>query len=297
MGTKRATIATGNDIRHPAAWWATGRLDLHWAGRKRIATGIDSRTTSTDVVRVWQVVSGEVLVEHGGRSWRAAAGTWLILPGAVARQRIATGVVLRSLGCTWLDADRRLPLAGLPPCVVAAAHHRDLDRAVTRIERWTARHGAGWPDAASPRSANLAPLSAPAYGTLQEGLFALLGVLLGILGQPRSTGGDAAVERALACLGAHAEAPFPGSRLLATAAGLGPRRLEQRFAAALATTPRAWHNRLRVAAACRRLSGPPVAVKALARDLGFGGAPAFRRWFHAATGCSPLAWRRRSLQP
>jgi AraC-like DNA-binding protein len=290
MGTTGATGGTAGGIRHPAAWWAAGCLELRWAGPKRIERTIDGPTMGLDLVRVWQVVSGEAVVELGGRTWRAGPGAWLVLPGAIARQRLAAGTRLRSLACSWRDADGRLPLAGLPPWEVPARQHCRLDRAVTAIEVWMAEHGAGWPDATSTRTQNRAPIGAEAYGGLQLALFRLLAVLVDDLVAPAAA--DSAVERALALLRTHAAAAYPGTSGVAAAAGLGVRRLEQRFSAALGTTPRAWHQQLRLDEACRRLTTPHPEVKAIARQLGFAGPVVFRRWFRAATGSAPLAWRR-----
>jgi AraC-like DNA-binding protein len=265
---------------------------------------ISGPASDVDLVRVWQVVSGTVVVTSGGRRLRAGAGAWLVLPGALVHQHIAAGTVLRSLGCRWRDAVGRLPLADMPPWEVPPRLHRDLDRAVIAIEGWIARHGAGWPDANAPRSVNRAPVDAVTYGRLQLALFTLLDVLLRDLSAAPVALAAADLSRAVAFLRSHGAGPYPGTAQVAAAAGLGVRTLEQRFVHDLGVTPAAWHRRLRVAEACRRLSGSDMSaaaakptVKAVARSLGFASAPIFRRWFHKACGCSPQAWQRRAHGP
>lgn len=296
IGTTSARRGTGNAVRHPASWWADGCIELRWAGRKQVPTAITGATFDIDLVRIWQVVSGAVVITSGTRRLRAGPGAWLVLPGALAHQHIAAGTVMRSLGCRWRDAEGRLPLADLPPWEVPARLHRDLDRAVCHVEAWIARHGAGWPDADSPRSVNRAPVDAAAYGRLQQALYALLGVLVQDLASA-VTMTDAAVGRAMAFLRAHGAGPYPGTRQVAAAAGIGQRRCEQRFTALAGASPGAWHRRIRVEEACRRLAGTDPEVKAIAQSLGFASAPVFRRWFRKECGCSPLAWHRQGVGP
>lgn len=282
-------------MRHPAAWWAAGRLELRWAGRKRIDHAIAGAAADRDLVRIWGIEAGQAQIEHDGRSLRAAAGSWLVLPGAVARQCLPAGTVLRSLGLAWRDGDGRTPLAGLPPWVVPPTRVRSLERAVAAVERWILRHGEPASRADSPRSANRLPVSAADHGRLQLHLGALLDLLLAGSAPASGRPADPAIERSLAALRAHAAGAFPGTAVLAAAAGLGQRRFQQRFTAATGLAPRDWHQRLRLDEACRLLSGPDPVVKGIAFQLGFSGSAAFRRWFHAGTGCAPLSWRRRSL--
>lgn len=290
------TAPAGNrSVRHPAAWWAAGRLELRWAGRKRIDHAIDGAAADRDLVRIWGIEAGQALIEHGGRSLQAAAGSWLVLPGAVARQCLPAGTVLRSLGLAWRDGEGRTPLAGLPPWIVPPLRARSLERIVVAVERWILRHGERAPHAGSPRSANRLPVSAAEHGRLQLHLGALLDLLLAEGASATGRPADPAIERALTALRAHAAGAYPGTAVLAAAAGLGPRRFQQRFTAATGLAPRDWHQRLRLDEACRLLSGPDPVVKGIAFQLGFSGSAAFRRWFHAGTGGAPLSWRRRSL--
>ena len=268
---------------------------MHWADRKRIATTIDAPTSDPAVVRIWHITHGAALVVHGGRRWEVPAGSWLVLPGSVARQRLPAGTEVRSLGFAWRDVSGRVPLSELPPWVMPAARARACAQAVGALEQWVARHGSGWPTAAAPRSANRAPVSAAVYGHLQQRLFALLAVLLPAAPAGRPSVADTVAQRAQLMLQAHAAGAYPGTELLASRLGLGRRSLEQRFRAVTGQTLGAWHDRLRRDEACRLLShGEPV-LKTIAHQLGFAGVPAFRRWFRAATGRAPLAWRTHTL--
>ena len=80
---------------------------------------------------------------------------------------------------------------------------------------------------------------------------------------------------------------------IASAAGMSERSLLRAFHDELGTTPAEYVERVRVDAARRKLSGPRVAAKTVARECGFSSAELMRRAFHRTLGVSPADYRAR----
>lgn len=81
---------------------------------------------------------------------------------------------------------------------------------------------------------------------------------------------------------------------LAAACGLSPTHFRRRFTAAFGQGPLAYLIRFRLEQAAALLRDGRTPVLAAALRCGFGSLSAFQRHFHAAFGCPPRAWRRRS---
>lgn len=78
---------------------------------------------------------------------------------------------------------------------------------------------------------------------------------------------------------------------LARGLGVGPRRLEQLFAAEFESTPREYLDRRRIEAARLLLLHSKSSVKEIAYDLGFRHASHFTKWFRHHTTLSPSSFR------
>ncbi len=84
----------------------------------------------------------------------------------------------------------------------------------------------------------------------------------------------------------------PGTARLAAALGVGRRKLERHFAAALGFGPAEAFLRLRLAHARSLLSGSDLPVADIAAETGFCDASHLARTFRAREGVTPDAWRR-----
>ena len=82
-------------------------------------------------------------------------------------------------------------------------------------------------------------------------------------------------------------------RGLAADAGLSERSLLRRFKAATGLTPLAYLQHTRIQAAQQRLESGPDPVEAIAFDVGYEDATAFRKVFRRLTGLTPSDYRRR----
>ncbi len=80
---------------------------------------------------------------------------------------------------------------------------------------------------------------------------------------------------------------------LAARCGLSARSLNRRFRAALATTPLAFLQQARIAAARELLRSSNLAIADIAARCGYGNASHFSRAFSAHTGTAPQSYRRR----
>jgi len=80
---------------------------------------------------------------------------------------------------------------------------------------------------------------------------------------------------------------------LATRCGISTRSLNRRFRAALGTTPLAFLQEARTAAARELLRASNLGIAEIAARCGFGSASHFSRRFTAHAGVSPLDYRRR----
>lgn len=109
---------------------------------------------------------------------------------------------------------------------------------------------------------------------------------------PVLTHGDAAVLKVQRWLQAQADAPV-GIPAMARLAGLGERTFLRRFQRATGLRPTEYVQALRVARARELLETTDLAVEAVAWEVGYGDAGAFRRIFLRIVGLSPGEYRRR----
>jgi transcriptional regulator GlxA family with amidase domain len=103
--------------------------------------------------------------------------------------------------------------------------------------------------------------------------------------------GDALVQRALLLMQQSIDAPLPIARL-AEALGVGRRKLERHFRAALGTTPQQADRRIRLGQAKHLLRTTRWSATRIAADTGFSDLPHLIRVFRAAEGTTPDAFRR-----
>lgn len=103
--------------------------------------------------------------------------------------------------------------------------------------------------------------------------------------------GDGRLAPAFAMLHDHPEAPHT-IPALAEACGLGAVRFRQLFRHAAGCAPKAYLDRLRLARARELLASSHRPVGAIAAASGYRSTRHFLARFHAATGCTPTAWRR-----
>jgi len=79
---------------------------------------------------------------------------------------------------------------------------------------------------------------------------------------------------------------------LAELAGLSASQFERTFQKTFGSTPRQYHMRVRVEAACRQLTQSDETVAAIAQQCGFYDHAHFTRCFQRIMGISPSAYRR-----
>lgn len=108
--------------------------------------------------------------------------------------------------------------------------------------------------------------------------------------------GDALVRRALLLMQQSIDAPLPVARLAARL-GVGRRKLERHFRAALGVTPLAADRLIRLDQAKHLLRATARPATQIAADTGFCDLPHFIRAFRANEGTTPDAFRRAGAQP
>ncbi len=106
---------------------------------------------------------------------------------------------------------------------------------------------------------------------------------------------DPLVRRAILHMQQRLDAP-PGIARIAAALGVGRRKLERHFAAALGLSPAEAFLRLRLARVRRLLEGSAQSVTAIATETGFCDASHLGRTFRSRAGMSPEAWRRAAAE-
>jgi transcriptional regulator GlxA family with amidase domain len=113
---------------------------------------------------------------------------------------------------------------------------------------------------------------------------------------PRFDHGDALIADLQRWLGNHFGVANPVEEM--TSRARVPRRsLERRFRAATDCTPLDYVQKLRVAAARRRLERTNASVERIALEVGYENTAFFRRVFKRATGLTPAAYRRKFRIP
>lgn len=135
--------------------------------------------------------------------------------------------------------------------------------------------------------------------TYKEPLFNAQGVVTGVCGISRDlhATGDrqddyAALSKVIDHIHKHYDEPLRLPQL-AEMAALSVYQLDQRIRALFHVTAGQYLVKVRIDAACERLSGTDDAIADIALDCGYSDQSAFSRQFKQAVGVSPLAYRKK----
>ena len=243
---------------------------------------------------VFFVISGHGKIKADDRTFDLPSGTAFLAAPSQRRQWFAEGTRLLSVGyrATWPDGAPMFS-EGLNTDLKTTAYTR-LEAATRRLFRGV--HGnkrsVTWHEASRPKALSLTDWSKreAAFHTWFAEYISTLAEL-GTQPAPRIRPSDKRINEILRRIDAW---PFARPLILneiASGLHIGPRRLEQLFAAELGITPHSRLNKRRVEAARQLLSTTTIPLKEIAHELGLRHASHFTKWFRQHAGISPSAYR------
>lgn len=234
----------------------------------------------------WLVRKGWVEVEHDGQVWRAEAGQWLIVRPVVRRQRWSENAQILSIAfeAKWPDG-RSLIDEGLS-LILDAEEHPTLERQArklvsemnkTAIRTWDARSE---------------PITIHRYLKLQSVLSLWLSELIAAVRNADvrlqvKQDIDPRIIQVVRRIDELSSANFVDIEKLAETVDMSAVHLTRLFKEQLNVTPVAYHNRMRIEEAKRRLHVPDARIKEVSIDLGFTHLSHFSRWFKHHAGLPP----------
>ncbi len=234
----------------------------------------------------WLVRKGWAEVEHDEQVWRAGPGQWLVVKPVERIQRWSHDARILSVAfdAKWPDG-RSLIDKGLS-LVLEAKDHPALERHALQMVR-EMKHVAThtW-------DARQETIEIVRYMKLQSILTLWLSALVaavraaGIRLQMKQNIDSRIVQVVrrideLSCVG------YVNIDRLAEAVDMSAVHLMRLFKEQLNLSPAAYHTRLRIEEAKRRLHVPGSSIKQVAIDLGFTHLSHFSRWFKRHAGLSP----------
>jgi AraC-like DNA-binding protein len=107
---------------------------------------------------------------------------------------------------------------------------------------------------------------------------------------------DPFVGRAITHIHAQPEANWT-VKSLAQKVAMSPSRLAARFVESTGISPIAYVAQCRMNMACQKLRSSSINVDQIARSVGYESAAAFNRAFKKHLGCTPVAWRAKTITP
>ena len=237
----------------------------------------------------WLVRTGWAEVIHGGRTWRARPGQWLIVKPAERMQRFAPDSCILSVAFEAVWPDGSAWLADGLPVVLEARKFPALERRARAMARM-----AGRVVGAQHWDLRAAAIGAGPFLTLQSQLALWLEVLVASLARAGVRPGrlhelDDRLRHAIRrveALPLNRRADWPE---VARACGISSVHLNRLFRQRLGTTLRGYFERIRGERALRQLASGS-APKRVAHELGFVSLAHFSRWFRNQAGVSPRAY-------
>ncbi len=234
----------------------------------------------------WLIRKGWAEVEHDGQIWRAEAGQWLIVRPVERQQRWSADAQILSVAfdAKWPDG-RSLIDEGLS-LVLNAEEYPALERhARVLVRKMKTVSAQTW-------DARTQPITIYGYMKLQSELSLWLSALVaavrdaGIRLQIKQDI-DQRVIQVVRLLDEQSCAEPVDIEKLAETVEMSSVHLTRLFKEQLNITPVAYHNRVRVEEAKRRLHVSDARIKEVAIDLGFFHLSHFSRWFKQHVGMSP----------
>lgn len=234
----------------------------------------------------WLIRRGWAEVEHDGQVWRAEAGQWLIVKPTERLQRWSPDATILSVAfdAKWPDG-RSLIDDGLS-LVLQAEDYPALERlARVLIREMKQTVDQTW-------DARTEPITIYRYMKLQSELSLWLSALVSAV---RDSGVrlqikqdiDLRVVHAVRLLDELSCAKPVNIEELAETVNMSSVHLTRLFKEQLNISPTAYHNRVRIEEAKRRLHVPNARIKEVSIDLGFIYLSQFSRWFKKNAGLSP----------